>query len=219
LSIRILVVDDHAMVRESLGLALAAQPDFTLVGDAGTLERALELAAERRPDIALVDVELGETPPGPPSEPRGLTLVRRLRAEYSTLRVLVVSAHNKPGYVRRATEAGAHGYVLKEDGLAVLSAAIRLAIREGKAGGLELKPLLWDLLTPRQKDVAGLLAEGHTAGNIAAVLGIKESTVTDHRDEVYRKLKLTGALEVAAYLRETGVIREVAAAATVKLLR
>jgi DNA-binding NarL/FixJ family response regulator len=171
-----------------------------------TAKRALELAGTCSPDIALVDVELGEDPSGPRGEPSGLTLVRELRARHPALRVLVVSAHNKAGYVRSATEAGAHGYVLKEDGLAVLATAIRFAVHEGKAGGLERTGLLWDLLTDRQKEVACLLARGLTAGNIAAILGIKESTVTDHRYEVYRKLKLGSALEVAEYIRKNGII-------------
>lgn len=204
--IRILVVDDHAMVRESLALALGAQPDFALAGDAGTMAQALELVRDRGPDVALVDVELGEAPRGPHGEPSGLTLVRRLRAEHPALRVLMVSAHNKPGYVRSAMEAGAHGYVLKEDGLAVLATAIRLVVHEGKIGSVEPRPLLWDLLTERQKEVACLLAQGLTAANVAAVLGIKEGTVTDHRYEVYRKLKLSSAMEVASYIHETGVI-------------
>lgn len=197
--IRILVVDDHALFRNSLCAVLGAEKSFEVVAEAGNGREALERARETKPDVALLDLELkGES---------GLELLKTLRAELPDLAVLVVTMHNKPNYVRSANAAGAHGYVLKDESASFLvSAVARVATGERvHSTGLDWSEPLWHKLTERERQVASLLAKDYKNVQIAALLGVGERAIETYRAHVYTKLDVLSAMGVADYVRKNGI--------------
>jgi len=199
--IRLLLVDDQPLVRESMHALLEARPAFAVVGEAGTVGQGLGLVPQAAPHLVLVDMELkgGET---------GLGLIRSLREQHPDVRILVVSMHNKPNYVRKANEAGAHGYVLKDDPSSFLFPAIEKVADGGRiySPNLDWSELLWGKLTPMERKVAFLIAKGFGNAQIAALLTVHESTTKSHRAHIREKLCLSSAVEIADYIRNNGII-------------
>lgn len=212
MTIRVGVVDDHAIVRAGLRQVLEADPGFDVVGEAGTAAAALELVRERQPDVMLIDINL-------PDE-SGLRLTERLRALYEGLRLLILSVHDDPEIVRESVRLGAHGYLRKDTTPADLRAAVR-AVYAGDAyfspsvartlaaalrGRAPAASDLLQRLTQRERDVLTRVAGGLPNKEIAAELGISVRTVESHRDSLMKK---TGCKNVAALTRlalESGLL-------------
>jgi len=208
--IRILVVDDHAVVRSGLKLLLAAEAALEVVGEAGTAREAVFEVRAQRPDVVLLDVVMpGES---------GIEAVPKLLHESPETKVLVLSMQDDPNYVREAFSAGASGYVLKE----AADAEVVDAIRQVAGGGRYVHPVLGarmvaadaeakaaaaaDPLSDREREVLKLLALGHTNQEIAKLLFISVRTAETHRAHIMRKLGLETRAALVRYAIEHGLL-------------
>jgi DNA-binding NarL/FixJ family response regulator len=204
MTIRVAVVDDHAIVRAGLRMVLEADPGFEIVGEADTAAAALLLVRRERPDVALIDINL-------PDE-SGLRVASDILGSEPSVRVLMLSVHDDSAIVRESVRLGAHGYVRKDTTPADLRAAIR-AVHEGEAWfspsvartlaealreQSSAVPYNLERLTERERDVLTRIARGLSNKEIAAELGISARTVESHRDSLMRK---TGLRNVAALTR------------------
>jgi len=211
--IRILLVDDHKMIREALRMVLEGEASMQVVGEAGDGEAALRLAEENAPDLVIMDVAL----PGL----SGIETTRRLRARLPNVRVMALSTYLEPGVIQQMLDAGASGYISKsEAGFELLNgiacvmagrsylcpdAAAQIADGlRGRPGGEAATPAP---LSPREREIAILLAEGKTAAEIAAQLHISPNTVDVHRRNLMRKLDLHNVVDLTKYAIRTGLIR------------
>jgi two-component system, NarL family, response regulator NreC len=210
--IRILVVDDHAVVRSGLKLLLSAEPDLEVVGEAGNARDAVFEVRAQKPDVVLLDVVMpGES---------GIEAVPKLLHESPETKVLVLSMQDDPNYVREAFAAGASGYVLKE----AADAEVVDAIRQVAAGGSYVHPVLGarmvaadaqakaaaaaDPLSDREREVLTLLALGHTNQEIAKQLYISVRTAETHRAHIMRKLGLETRAALVRYAIAHGLLAE-----------
>lgn len=210
MTIRVLVVDDHAVVRAGLRRVLDAEPDIETVGEAPTAERAVFEALESKPDVVLMDVVM----PGK----SGIDGLPALLQAVPEARVLMLSMQDDPRYVREAFEAGASGYVLKEaadtdvvDAVRAVAAGERyvhpaLGARMVQAESEERKRAAADPLSAREREVLRLLALGHTNQEIAAQLFISVRTAETHRAHVMQKLGLSTRAELVRYALEHDLI-------------
>jgi two-component system, NarL family, nitrate/nitrite response regulator NarL len=194
--IRLLLVDDHPMVREGLRARLASVPGFAVVAEAGDAGEALEALSLQTVDLAVMDVSLRGA--------SGIALTRELLARQPDLRVLVLSMFDNPGYVAEAQRARACGYVLKDSPAEAIVAALR-AVAAGQtvwpsSTGDEDGPHL----TPREREVLGLVAEGLTSAQIGERLGMGARTVETHRLHLRRKLQLDSPAALLRYAMEGG---------------
>lgn len=210
---RILLADDHELVRGGLKLVLESEPDLSVVVEAGDGAEALELALTTELDLAVLDVSM----------PRltGLQVAVELRRRVPELRTLMLSVHDSEQYFFEALKAGASGYVLKSAANRDLIEACRAALRgepfiypaaasalvrdylERAARGEEAPT---DPLTPRELEVTKLIAEGLTSDQIAATLMIAPSTVNRHRDNILEKLGLRNRVELTRYAIKRGLV-------------
>jgi DNA-binding NarL/FixJ family response regulator len=207
--IRLLLVDDHAIVREGIILVLNRQPDLLVVGEAGTPREALELALERRPDVVILDIGLGEQD--------GVPLIETLLARVPDARVLVLSMFDDGETVRQALLAGAAGYVVKGATSGELGEAVRAVahgdryVHSSIAGPVIEDGLRWlrsgSALTRREREVLSLLAGGQTATAIGRVLGISAHTVRRHLANTAAKLNLHGGGALVRYATKHGLAR------------
>jgi DNA-binding NarL/FixJ family response regulator len=210
MTIRVLVVDDHAVVRTGLRRVLDAEPDIETVGEAPNAERAVFEALELKPDVVLLDIVM----PGK-SGIEGMPAV--LHAVPAT-KVLVLSMQDDPRYVREAFDAGASGYVLKE----AVGAEVVAAVRAVASGERYLHPALGarliaadqeerkradaDPLSEREREVLRLLALGHTNQEIAKMLFISVRTAETHRAHIMQKLRLGSRAELVRYALAEGLL-------------
>jgi two-component system response regulator NreC len=210
MSISVLIVDDHAVVRSGLKLLLQAEQDIEVVGEGGTAEQAVLRAQMHKPDVVLLDVVM----PGK----SGLEALPDVLQVSPKSRVLVLSMQDDPRYVREAFDAGASGYVLKEAADAELVAAVR----EVAQGGSYVHPALGarlavaeakarreaeeDPLSEREHEVLRLLALGHTNQEIAKMLFISVRTAETHRAHIMQKLRLTSRADLVRYALERGFV-------------
>jgi DNA-binding NarL/FixJ family response regulator len=207
--IRILVADDHAVVRQGFKMILDAQADMEIVGEAGNGREAVELAEQLHPDVVVMDVSMPEL--------NGIEATRRLATSVPRARVVALSMHKDSVYVREILRAGARGYLLKDSGAADLVAAIR-AVASGES---YLSPAVSnavlddyrkhatnpiDLLTSREREVLQLLAEGKTNKEIAGVLNLSVYTVEAHRGRIMEKLNLHSIGELVLFAVRNGLI-------------
>lgn len=211
--ISILIVDDHAMVRKGLRMTLESQPDFAVVGEAGTVHDALDVAAKTRPTIITLDL----TMPGP----SGVASVERLRNAVPGARIVVVTMHDDPAYVRSAIAMGAAGYVNKSAADTELISAIRAVSRGrvfidvGDAATLEsiLSPAAptggkspLDSLSDREREVLGQVARGYTNQQIADEIGLSVKTVESYRARLMKKLGLKERADLVRLALEMGLM-------------
>jgi len=209
-SVRILIVDDHAVVRAGLKLLLDAEPDLEPVGEAGTARDAIFQARALHPDLILMDV-------GMPDQ-NGLEVVPTLLHEHPETKVLVLSMQDEPQYVRQAFDVGASGYVLKESADTDLVTAIhqvaqgesyvdpKLGARLVAAERAEIRRAEEDPLSEREREVLRLLALGHTNQEIAKQLFISVRTAETHRAHIMQKLGLQTRAELVRYALEQGML-------------
>ncbi|MDX6475185.1 MAG: two-component system, NarL family, response regulator NreC [Gaiellaceae bacterium] len=206
--IRIVVVDDHAVVRSGLRMLLDAEADLQVVGEAGNVHDAVFEVRAVKPDVILLDVTMpGES---------GIEGLPRLLDEAPDAKVLMLSMEDDPSYVREAFAAGASGYVLKE----AVDAEVVAAVRDVAAGNRYVHPALGarmvaadaaaqaadaaDPLSEREHEVLSLLALGHTNQEIAKQLYISVRTAETHRAHIMRKLRLSTRAELVRYAIEHG---------------
>jgi len=207
--IRILLADDHALVRHGFRMILAAQPDMEIAGEAGNGREAIDLAQKLKPDVVVMDVTMPEL--------NGIEATRRLIELSPRTRVLALSMHKDNVYVREILRAGARGYLLKDSADADLLAAVR-AVAKGEgylSPGVSdavlsdyrrhvTDPL--DLLTTREREVLQLIAEGKTNKEIATSLNLSIYTVEAHRGRVMEKLNLHSTGELVRFAVRSGLI-------------
>ncbi|MBN9369587.1 MULTISPECIES: response regulator transcription factor [unclassified Hydrogenophaga] len=198
--IRILLVDDHPMVREGLRARLSSVPRLQVVGEAGDAAEALRQLELSLPDVVLQDVGL--------KDGNGIDLVQAMLAHQPTLRVLMFSMYDNPEYVQRALLAGARGYVLKETPAEEVLAAIDAVV----AGGTFLSPAVSrrlfrgqaprPMLTPRESQILSALGRGESSKQIAQAMHLSVRTVEAHRQSIKRKLGIEGQAELIKYAVE-----------------
>ncbi len=210
MTIRVLVVDDHAVVRAGLRRVLDAEPDIETVGEAANAERAVFEAIDHTPDIVLMDVVM----PGK----SGIEIIPSLRQSVPQSRILMLSMQDDPRYLREAFEAGASGYVLKEAADTELVDAVRavaageryvhpaLGARLVQAEADERRRAEEDPLSEREREVLRLLALGHTNQEIAKMLYISVRTAETHRAHIMQKLRLSSRAELVRYALAEGLL-------------
>jgi len=207
-SVQILLADDHEVVRRGLRALLEAQPGWKVVAEASDGREAVEKAKDMRPDIAIVDI-------GMPSL-NGLEATRQIVKKAPRTRVLVLTMHDTNPLIQQVVKAGARGYVLKSDVATDLVSAVEALCRDqtfftskvaqiildryvGKSEGAENSSDGDSPLTPREREVVQLLAEGKSSKEVAAVLGISVKTAETHRINLMRKLDCHSVAEVVRY--------------------
>jgi two-component system NarL family response regulator len=194
-TVRVLVADDHPVVRHGLVTLIGKTPGLTVVGEAADGDTALVLHRTLAPDVILVDLQM----PGLD----GLSVIRSVRTSCPGAGILVVSTYDSDDLVQRATAAGADGYLLKDTPLEQLVDAIRHVAHSRAPGPAAYAPLAGDplseALTGREQDVLRLLARGITNREIGAALGIGEATVKTHVTSILSKLDLTNRTEAASF--------------------
>ncbi len=210
--VRVLVVDDHAVVRSGLRLLLDANDDIDVVGEAGTARDAVFRARELKPDVILMDVMMPDQ--------SGIEALPQLLHEHPETKVLILSMQDDPRYVREAFAGGASGYVLKEAADAEVVAAVREVAKGGRYVNPELGARLVaaeadarrqadaDPLSDREREVLRLLALGHTNQEIAKQLYISVRTAETHRARILQKLRLSTRAELVRHAIAQGLLEE-----------
>ena len=205
---RILIVDDHKVVRDGIRFMLLDAPDIEIVGDAESAEEMFDVIKGDPVDVVLLDIRMdGMT---------GLDALERIASDFPQVRVLMLSMHDQPGYVRRAIELGAAGYLLKSTGRDERLAAIT-AVSQGESyiQGRLMEPLLADVtgssrqtgrLSPREQQVLQLIADGSENKQIARELGLSEATVKTYIRGVFERLDVSSRAEAVAVGLRIGVI-------------
>ncbi len=199
MSIRVVIAEDQSMVRGALAALLALEPDIEIVGEAGDGEEALTLVADFAPDVVLTDIEM----------PRmtGLELAAAIRTNHAACRVIILTTFARSGYLRRALDAGASGYLLKDSPADTLANAVRNVHAGARAIDPELAQEAWterDPLTDRERHVLRLAGEGLSSARIAERLSLSEGTVRNYLSEAIAKLNAGNRVEAARLAREKG---------------
>lgn len=206
---RILLADDHTMVRQGFRMILSAQPDMEIVGEAGNGREAVSLAEQLQPDVVVMDVSMPEL--------NGIEATRRIAANSPRSRVLALSMYKDSVYVREILRAGARGFLLKDAFDKDLLAAVRaVASGEGYLSPGVSEAVLsdyrrhvsdpLDLLTSREREVLQMIAEGKTNKDIATSLNLSVYTVDAHRGRIMEKLNLHSVGELVRFALRNGLI-------------
>jgi two-component system, NarL family, response regulator NreC len=213
-ALRILLADDHTLVRQGLRKVLEDRPEWQVVAEAGDGRAAVRLAEEYKPDVAVVDVAMPLL--------NGIEATRQIVRRAPQTKVLVLSMHSDEAYVTQMLKAGATGYLLKDSADVDLLEAV-LAVSQGKSFFSPAVARLmsddyarqrgdnaadrYDSLSEREREIFQLVAEGKTNREIAALLFISPSTVETHRARIMEKLNLHSAAEIVLYAVRRGVVR------------
>lgn len=213
---KILIVDDHALLREGLQSLLSAQPGMRVVGTAEDAQSGVEKIASLQPDVVLTDLAMPET--------GDVDAIRLIREAHPDVRIIALTFHKEDGYIHAALKAGADGYVLKDDsrdelvlairsvlaGKNYLSPAICARVIEGYLSGTPKKRLepSWHVLTRRERQVIKMIAEGLKTREIAEVLSLSPKTVEKHRTNMMNKLDLHSVSAVTLYAIQSGLTSE-----------
>jgi two-component system, NarL family, response regulator NreC len=206
--IRILLADDHAMVRQGFKLILNQQPDMEVVGEVGDGLETVRLALELKPTLVIMDIAMPRI--------NGVEATRRIMENYPECKILILSMHKDTAYVRETLRAGAKGYLLKESIDQDLLKAVRaVANGDGSLSPEVSKTVLedyqrvedpFDSLTAREREVMQLLAEGKVAKEIATALDISVYTVDAHRGRIMKKLGLHSSTEIVRFAMRKGLV-------------
>ncbi len=205
-SVRIVLADDHVVVRSALRMLLEAEPEFEVVSEAGDADEAARKVRGHHPDVLVLDLNMPGT--------SGLAAVPRIREESPETQIVILTMQSEPAFAREAMQAGALGYVLKDAADAQLVQAVRMAA----GGNTYLQPELGarlaaepaasasDDLSEREVEVLRFIALGHTNGEIAEQLFLSVRTVESHRAHIQQKLGLTTRSELVRYALERGLV-------------
>jgi DNA-binding NarL/FixJ family response regulator len=211
--IRVVIADDHAIVREGVKALIGLADDIEVVGEAADGREAIARVSECEPDVVLMDIAMPDL--------GGLEATVEIRKQHPRTRILVLSQYEDREYIRRFLKAGVSGYVLKKSAGSDLTAAIRAVHR----GGLVLDPDVareamnerasdahgqadpYDTLTDREKQVLKLVAEGRSNKDVADLLGISVKTAMSHREHIMEKLDLHSRTELIRFAIKQGIIR------------
>ena len=213
MTIRVMVADDHGVIREGLASLLDGEPGFEVVGQASSAEQAIALALEKRPDLIVMDVSMPQI--------GGIEATQHIKSQAPEIRVIMLTVHEDKELMRAAIRAGAGGYVLKRAIKSELLHAIDTVMHDE----LYVHPVMARILlqampeerapaavepdvplTPREIDVLRLLAQGYTNRQAGEILGISVRTVEYHRGNVIAKLNLNGRVELVRYAEEHGLL-------------
>ena len=212
---KVLVCDDHAVVRAGLRLILEKEKDFQIVGEAENAEQAIEQAALHKPDLVLMDISM----PGA----KGWEAIPQIRAVAPQARVIILTVHDDKAYFFQALQAGAAGYVLKGASVSEVLAALRLVTQGGVPIPRSLAPGLlndylervdeqavssYDMLSSREREILRLICKGRTNKQIAEELFLSVRTVERHRTSIMRKAGLENRAELVAYAVRQGFLHE-----------
>jgi len=214
MSIRILLADDHTVMRNGLRLLLERQPNLQVVGEASDGREAVEMAAQAKPDVAVIDVAMPHL--------NGVEAARQIAARSPQTAIAILSMHSDESYVIRSLKAGARAYLLKDSAEADLIAAIH-AITQGKSFfSPAVRKILkedyvhqlaemgaedsYELLTNREREVLQLVAEGKSNKEVANLLNLSLYTVETHRTHILQKLNLHSVPELILYAVRKGII-------------
>ncbi len=213
MTVRLLLADDHRMMREGLRSLLEAHEEFQVVGEACNGRDAVALARTLRPDVVVMDIGMKEL--------NGVEATRQLRSEPPRVNVVILSTYSHENYVLSALEAGASAYVLKMSAHDELVDAVHAAVRGRRFLSPEITSIVVDAwiqgamfaqgsahirLTGREREVLQLVAEGRTSGEGAQRLNISTRTVEQHRRRIMGKLNLHGVAELTAYAIREGIV-------------
>lgn len=213
--IRLLLVDDHTLVRQGIRSLLEIQPDLEVVGEASGGHEAIEKAAELLPDVILMDLAMPDL--------NGMEATAAIKGAHPDIQVLALSMHGTDDYLFRVLKSGASGYVLKEADAAELASAVRAV----HGGGAYVYPPLakrlveqfllrvdsgeeqssYDMLTPREKEILQLVGGGFTNEEMAGRLNLSVHTIQTHRSNVMEKLGLHNRAQLVTYAARVGLIR------------
>lgn len=212
MTIRIVLADDHRMMRDGLAALLRGEPDFDLVGEAPDGQGAIQLARQLEPDVLVTDLAM----PGM----NGIEAIRRVRSEAQAVQVLCLSVHADDRMVLAGIDAGAAGYVLKDSSFEELAQAIRKVMArqiylspslvrifvEGyRTRGAPVVASPFSQLTAREREIVQLFSEGHSTAQIAELLHLSAKTVATHRENVLHKLGIDGIAELTRYALREGL--------------
>lgn len=211
MTLRILVVDDYEVVRRGIRTLLECEPGWEVCGEAGTGPAAVEAAARFKPDLVILDLSLPEL--------HGLEVTRRILQRRPDTEILVLTMHASEELIRQVLRAGAHGYVLKSDAGEQLVAAVRSLQRHKPFLTTRVTEVVLDgflkgvaddavgeALTPREREVLQLVAEGRSSKSIAAGLGVTVKTIESHRASLMRKLHLRTVADLVRYAVRNGLV-------------
>ena len=215
---RVVVVDDHAIMRDGLCAILNGEPNVEVVGTANDGKSAIQVVGQLLPDVVLMDLSMPRT--------NGSEAISVIKRRYPDVKVIVLTFHKEDAYIHAAIEAGANAYVLKGDGRDELLASLRSV----SAGHSYLSPAIcdrvmsgyaqaspssgrpqaptWEVLSSREREVLKLVAEGYKTREIAEYLSLSEKTVEKHRTNMMRKLDLHGVSAVTTYAIENGLLSQ-----------
>jgi DNA-binding NarL/FixJ family response regulator len=205
---RVVLADDHPMIRAGIRSLLRKAPDIEIVGEARNGAEAMRLVEELQPDVLLLDMEMPVL--------KGIEVARRLRAAGSPVRILALSAHSDRQYILGMLASGASGYLTKEEGLEKIVEAIRRVAKGGeewaRAGQAERAQVLKEKrplgrveLTAREIEILSLLVAGKTNQAISVELGISKKTVEKHLSAIFAKLRVSSRVEAAEYALKAGL--------------
>lgn len=214
MKIRVLVADDHAIIREGLRVMLGNQPDMEVVGVAANGREAIRLVDEKEPDVAVIDISMPEL--------NGIEAIQQILPRYPQMKVVVLSIHETKPYVHRALKAGARGYLIKETaGLEVVD-AVRAVYRGERYLSQRIADLLTDgsfrkletsievspleTLSSREREILQLVAEGKTSQEIAERLSISPKTVDTYRSRLMHKIGVEDMAGLVKFAIQHGVI-------------
>jgi DNA-binding NarL/FixJ family response regulator len=204
--VRILIADDHELIRRGLVAALADRPEWSVVAEASNGRQACELAARLAPEIAVLDLTMPEL--------NGLDATRQIRASTPKTRILIVTAHESEQLIREVLDAGAMGYVLKSDAGGMLVQAVEALLDErpfftSKVARFVLEGYLRSgedsaaqsasVLSPRERHILQLLAEGNNNKEVARALQLSVKTVETHRSNIMRKMEFNSLPDLVRY--------------------
>lgn len=210
----ILLADDHTVIRSGLRMVLEKQSDFQVVGEAGDGRQAVKMAEELRPDVVVMDIAMPNL--------NGIDAAKQIVNHNAQVAVVILSMHSDEGYVMRALKSGAKAYLLKDSAEPDLIRAIR-AVREGKSffspavSRMLLEDYVrqlqqrgaedsYELLSPREREILQLIAEGKTNKEVAGILNLSLYTVETHRTHILQKLNLHSVPELILYAVRKGII-------------
>lgn len=213
--LRILLIDDHEVVRRGLASLLRAQPDWEVCGEASDGREGIEKTLQLKPDVVIVDIGMPNL--------NGLEATRQILKANSHVKILILTLYDSEQVVREVLDAGARGFLLKSDAARDLVAAVE-ALRQGKIyfspkaasivmdgyldreGATPARSQLRSKLTPREREIVQLLAEGKSSKEVAVVLGLSVKTAETHRSNIMRKLELHSVSELVLYAVRNNIV-------------